>query len=490
MNGARTRGAVTAALFAALVLLASACTGRLPARLTAGTSDTVERFDTQAPPESGSSPAAGESLPASPSPGATAPAQSAPRIVAKTRSGTVVTQAPGGLPKANIWPAEVDRAGITSSKIRLCMHAAFLLGPVFNNDPEDEDVYWLALNDAGGIHGREVEIQFVDDQYTPSGTRQALEKCKQSDPFLYLGGVGFDQAPAGREWAEEQHLPYLFNMAAEATNLIYSFSFLPSIQTNGRTIGSLVASRFPGKKLGAIYVNTPNWEAGYLEFRKELAKRGMQVAVARSIANNNEADFFTIIDDMKEAGVEVVFAYINALALTRFIAQSDQQDFHPAIVSPDGFDLVTDTSGNGSGAGIDILRRFPEGIYAVWVSPAYEYGGAGKARASVPWYSEMKAMNDAYARYKPDKVPNDVDWMFWLYSKTIHQMLADCSKECSRNILAGMMLTGYKTSVLGCPIDFALGGGRLGGHFHNVYRAQVSSDRSYWRQIETCKREF
>jgi ABC-type branched-subunit amino acid transport system substrate-binding protein len=484
----RIRGRSVAAVLL-LGLIGTACTGRFPARLAGKDSQDVKTISLPAPEEIPTEAVA----PAASQPGQSAQAPSARprRVLGKTASGITVSQTESGLPIADIWPADQDKVGISNTEIKLCMHAAFLLGPVFNNSPEDEGIYWDVVNAAGGVHGRKVSIRFTDDQYLASGTTDALNQCKQTNPFLYMGGVGFDQAPAGRAWAETNKLPYLYNLAVEASNLKYSFSYLPSIERNGRLLGEFVGTRFQGKTVGVVYVDTDNWRAGYKEFETAIKKRGMSVKRADPIVNNNHPDFGAIIFQMQRDGVDLVLAYINALALNRFIVQADGQLYHPVVVSPDGFDLVTDTSGNGpTGDGTDHMAKFP-GIYAGWVSPTYETGPPSeKARPSVPWNAEMEAMKNGYKKFRPSKTPNDVDWMFWLAQKTVHQMLVDCSKDCSRNILAGLMLTGYKTNILDCPIDFSLGGGRVGGHYHNIYKSEAVGNRSYWRQIETCKKEF
>lgn len=487
-------------LLVALALFTVACTGRLPARLSTKQVEKVEKVEAPQEQAGGTtSPTAGQQATAT----ATAPATSAPtrKIIARTSTGTTISQTASGLPIADIWPPDQDRVGLSANQMKLCMHFAAVLGPAFDNSTQDEDVYWRVVNDSGGIFGRKVSIRFTDDAYTAGGTTIALDQCKEDNPFLYLGGVGFDQAPAGRTWAESNRLPYLYNMAAAAGNLKYSFSFLPTIETNGGTLGQFAASRFQGKKVGAIYVDTDNWRSGFQEFDKELKKRGMRVEPEHSykIVNNNHPDFGQFIAQMQRDGIQLVLPYINALAVSRFIAQADAQSFHPLLVHPDGFDLVTDIVGNrppsrygSSGDGVDHMRNFA-GIYAAWTSMAYEIGPpAEKDNRSVAWYSEMQAMKAAYNKYgvKSDDRVNDIDWMFWQYSKALHQMLLACSKDCSRNILAGLMLTGYKQEILGCPVDFSLGAGRVGGHYHHIYQSQPAGLRSYWRQIETCKRGF
>jgi len=497
----KTRRLQLVAVVCVLSILLAACSGYAPARIATKSAAKTQTETGPAPdpattaPELPTEPGQGPAITGGPAKAG----QSQPRkVLTKTSSGITVSQTAGGLPKADIWPAAEDKVGYTATEIKLCMHAAFALGHVFDNRPDDEKVYWDEVNRTGGVFGRKVLIKYEDDAYLPDTTTAALNRCKDGNPFLYLGGVGFDQAPAARTWAEANKMPYFYNMAAEASNLKYSFSPIASIQRNGGFLGQFAATRLAGKKFGIIYVNTDNWRVGSQRFEDELKARGITVAEGdkKPIQNNNHADFLTIINQFQQSGVTALLTYINALALNRFIAQADGQQYHPVILSPDGFDLVPDTVGNGRlGDGVDHMRNFP-GIYAGWVSPAYETGPpAEKARTSVSWYSEMEKMKAAYVRHLPEKKVNDVDWMFWLYAKTIHQMLLDCTADCSRNVLAGLMLTGYKTTaVLDCPVDFSLGGGRLGGHYLNMYKSESvglpGASKSYWRQIETCKSGF
>ena len=42
---------------------------------------------------------------------------------------------------------------------------------------------------------------------------QAAQKCKDLNPFLLIGGIGFDQIPAVRQWAEQNKMLYIYHDA-------------------------------------------------------------------------------------------------------------------------------------------------------------------------------------------------------------------------------------------------------------------------------------
>ncbi len=389
-------------------------------------------------------------------------------------------QPPGGktYPVANLFTPAEDRIGITDTQITLCGHAALTLGAVFNNNEEDFGVYWRMLNDSGGIYGRKVVFDWQDDQYTGNGAVQAAAACKEQNPFFLVGGIGFDQVPNVRNWAEQNRMLYLYSMATEegALDKKFSWSGSPSIETVGRVLAQLTLRDYPGKKVGVAYVDSENWRGANRAFVVELARHGVdpksipQVA----IANNNDVLTDKVLA-MKNSKAEVVFLNMNALAMGRWILESDSQQYYPVYMGY-GFNLTTETFGS-------TMKKFPP-ARAVWVTPAYD-----PQDTSTPWYPEIKRMQEAFRKYRPNKTPNDIDWIVWLAMKSFHRLLLDCGPDCTRNKLAGMFLGGYAvTEPPLCRVDYSRG--RIAGYLLNVYTATPRGDTVYWRQTSTCTPGF
>jgi hypothetical protein len=99
--------------------------------------------------------------------------------------------------------------------------------------------------------------------------------------------------------------------------------------------------------------------------------------------------------------------------------------------------------------------------FGAW--PAYNckaYGDGFSAYAA-----DVKEFEREYAQYDSQAYQNlcgnnsqGADLLFgaWAMEKQIAQWLIDCGSQCTRNKLAGMLLTGYKQTVSpNCPQDWS-----------------------------------
>ena len=214
-----------------LALLASACSGNKQAAISRrwadgiahGLEPTARRVVRAWPTTAPTGPSAATRQPSS---GAVAVMPVRGRAVAGTKQKT---SSGFSYKAANLFSADQDRVGISSSQITLCMHAALALGPAFHDSP-DFQVYWQWLNDNGGIYGRKVNMVFTDDAYTPTGGVQAAQQCysHNPEPFFMMAGVGFDTVPAVRQWAEQNKMLYLASFATENGLYGSKYTFEPS----------------------------------------------------------------------------------------------------------------------------------------------------------------------------------------------------------------------------------------------------------------------
>lgn len=387
---------------------------------------------------------------------------------------------PGGVPEANLYSGDANRQGITNDEIVLCEHAGITLAAAFKNDPSHFDAYWRMVNDNGGVYGRDVDLILEDDGYNANQASSAFDACNSANPFLIIGGIGYDQIPSVRQKAEDNKELYIYGTATEAgtKGAEYSFAAGPTVEYMGKRFAEAVAKYNRGKRVGVLTVASPGWRPGAETFETRLKQLGMTVAVTREIANNN--DVLTNHVAAFKGNVDVVFLNVNALAFARFITEADGQEFYPRIIGW-SFNIVPET---GEGRVGGTMQKFPL-VQGLSVSPAHD------PATSYPWSGEYKKMKAAYVKYYGNSDPNDIDWIQWLGMKFFHQLLLDCGKDCTRNKLAGLVLAGYKKTVSpNCPTDFARGNGRFGGWYANYWQAIDRGSTSVWKQVETCKDRF
>ena len=239
---------------------------------------------------------AGEAQPGAP--GAPAPGVPAP-------GGPAVPPA-----RSTLFTKAEERVGITDKQITMCAHAALTYGPAFNVTDKDLNVFWSATNDAGGIFGRKVAVTYENDDYKADRAVTAATACKGKGIFMLLGGIGFDQIPAVRNWAERNRMLYMHHTATVKGTKGQRFSFapLPTVERTGEAFGQLYISKYKGKKVGIIKRDGENWEPGVDAFKAYLASKGAgQVVVAESAVPQNKGNYTEDILKMKNNGAEVVW---------------------------------------------------------------------------------------------------------------------------------------------------------------------------------------
>ena len=379
----------------------------------------------------------------------------------------------GDPPVANLFTPAEDRIGISDSQITICGHAALTYAAAFQTQPEDLNVYWQMLNAAGGVFGRSVEMTYEDDAYSPTEAIVAAEACRQKDPFILVGGIGFDQIPAVRTFAEAHHMLYMHHVARQDLTKRYSFSALPTVEQMGKLAAQWIATQHRGKKVGAFYRDSENWDPGYTAFVAELKRLKADFYGGVAVASDQRS-YSTGLNDFQQNGVEVVFGWENALNGTNMVLQAKSQGYSPQwVLFP--FNLETDTLGERA------LDPPIEGI-AAW--SAFSPGDLSGPFES--YADELRLFINTYREYRPNvRTLTDLHWQVWLAWKTVHNLLVACGTDCTRNKLVGLLLArkyGHDFTHPDCPIDFTRNG-HVGGFAVNFFQAYRKPGGAGWRPI-------
>ncbi len=381
---------------------------------------------------------------------------------------------PGDL---QLFPGDLNTRGITGDSITLCAHAALTYADAFQTKPEDFNVFWTDLNSKGGIHGREVRMSYEDDAYDSNQAVAAATRCAAKDPFAILGGIGFDQIPKVREWAEPRKELYIHHDATQVglAGKQYVFSPIPTVEKLGAMFADLANAKFKGKRIGVIYRESEYWKPGSDAFLAAAKRYGLNVVETYGV-QKNQANYGQQLINLDRAEVDVVFAWENALAATEMINQSPP-GFRPSwMVFP--FNLTTQTLADKN---LDIW-----GI-ASW--PAYSYRDYSGPFAS--YAADIKEFERQYARWRPNVdlsgVGGDLLFLNWVAQKAIADVLVKCGAACTRNHFATLMTRYQGTVSPNCPADFPRYGGRLGSQAVNVFHNYTGpSGKHGWRPEHRC----
>ena len=472
-----------------LSLVAAACS---PAQIKGGkapdTTGLVESSGpagaTGAPGTPGASASASAKPGAKGSPGATTRPGAPGATVGPTNapgSGGTGGNRPPAPPKdvagdLNLFHGDLNTRGIHPDKIVLCAHAALTYADAFQTRPEDFNVFWTDLNDKGGIHGRKVEMTYQDDAYDPAQARQAAIDCAEKNPFLIVGGIGFDQIPSVRRWAEEHKELYIHHDAQVPDHAVnYSFSPIPTVEQLGLMFAELAGSKFRGKKIGVIYRESDYWKPGFEAFKVRAKQLGLNLGLMMPV-QKNQANYSQQLIALQQDGTEVVWGWENALAATEMINQAPP-GFRPSwMIFP--FNLTTQTLTNPN---LD--------IYGIASWPAYSYRDYAGPFAS--YAADIREFERQYARWRPNvdlaSVGGDLLFLNWVAQKAMAEVLRQCGPACTRNHFATLM-TRYRGTVSpNCYADFPRYGGHLGSQAVNVFKTYTGpSGKLGWQPIHRC----
>jgi branched-chain amino acid transport system substrate-binding protein len=465
-----------------LALLASACSGAKKADNSAAGVQTGDSTTITVAGDAGATPATSTtavSVPGAPAANVqgTTPTGSA--------AGTVATTPPApdaAVKEVHLFDGAADTRGITKDQITICGHAALTYGPAFNATADDFNVYYSAVNDAGGVYGRKIVATYENDNYDPATAVQAAEACKAKKPAFILGGIGFDQIPSVRTWAEQNHELYFHHIATEkgAEGKKYSYTTQPSVERAGRAFGELTVSRWRNKKVGVLYRNSEFWQPGFDAFKQVLKDNGMKIVLAVPV-EKNQANYTQALVSLRNAGAELVFGWENTLALTQMVKQAKAQSYSPQwLAFP--FNLTAQTLGD------DAMTPPMVGL-ATW--PGYSKGDYGGTFAS--YADDMKQFEAQYAKYRPNTdiggVAGDLLWLNWIEQKRLVALLQACGPDCTRNRLVGVLAGGYRAQTSPtCMLDFGGGAHDGSGGLVDVMETYRSpSGKVNWRSTARCQ---
>ena len=387
--------------------------------------------------------------------------------------------------RSTLFSGANDTAGITDTTITICAHAALTYGAAFNTSAEDLNVYWTAVNESGGVYARKVEVFYENDDYKADIARQAATRCKQNhNPFILLGGIGFDQIPAVREWAEQNKTLYMHHTATKngSDDLQHSYTFLPTTERMGEVFGEVAVKRFRDGKFGILKRLSENWEPGVQGFKSVADPAGLDIRLEREVPQN-KGSYVQDIVDMRNAGVDTVFLWLNALEATQFITQAHGQNWRPQfLVFP--FNLTTQTLGD---AALD------PPLVGVSMHNAYSMGDYSGPFAA--YADDMQQFEQQYEQYRPNAdiggVGGDLIFLNWSSQKAMHQLFLKCGRDCTRNRLVEVM-HGMRDKPVSsaCGIDFTrpgAGNSRRGGWTASVMVAYAApSGKVNWKNTDTC----
>lgn len=196
--------------------------------------------------------------------------------------------------------------------------------------------YFKRVNDAGGINGRTIEIDALDDNFNASQTATNVRKLVEQDKvfgLFYLWGV--NQTLAALPYIEANNV-LLFGPQAPVRKLVDPvkptvFLVSPTFYEQGQADVRYLASA-GAKKIGVLYENDPIGLEGLAGVEAEVQRQGATLVQKTSFATGTPS-FTGPIVDMKSHDVDGLIIFGTNPDIVSIAKDLGRQNWHPKLAS-------------------------------------------------------------------------------------------------------------------------------------------------------------
>lgn len=218
------------------------------------------------------------------------------------------------------------------------------------------------INEAGGIGGIQVEINYQDDENDPEKAVNAYNTLKDWGMQALLGTVTSAPCVAVGEVAKEDNIFMLTpsGTAVECVQYDNAFRVCFSDPMQGLESAKYIGQNGLAKKVAAIYDSSDVYSTGiYNAFVEEAENQSFELVAAEAFTAESKSDFSVQLQKAKDAGAELVFLpfYYSEAALV--LQQAAGMNYSPIFFGCDGMDGILAVEGFDADLANDLIFLSP-----------------------------------------------------------------------------------------------------------------------------------
>jgi ABC-type branched-subunit amino acid transport system substrate-binding protein len=372
---------------------------------------------------------------------------------------------------AGMGAAAAETPGVSADRIILGQSAAFG-GPAAALGTGMHQGLMAAfkeVNDAGGVHGRQLEVRQMDDGYEPdrsiANTRQLIEQDKV---FALIGAVGTPTSKATQPIATEAGVPYIgpftgagFLRDPANSNVI---NVRATYDQETETWIKHLTEDLGIKKIAILYQDDGFGRVGLSGVNKALEARGMSL-VAEGTYKRNTVAVKSALLEIRKSEPEAIVMVGAYKPLAEFIKLSRKLKMDPVFVTISfvGSNALAEELGDqGNGVVISQVVPFPTDV-------------------SIPL---VAAYQKALTAYDAALEPGFVSLEGYMVGRLTIMALEKAGTELSReNFLSSVYGTGV-FDLGGATLNYGVGDNQ---GMDNVFLTVIQPDGSF-KAVETLTR--
>ena len=219
------------------------------------------------------------------------------------------------------------------------------------------------INEAGGINGKQIELNFQDDEHDAEKAVNAYNTLKDWGMQALLGTVTSTPcvAVANEAYADNMFLLTPSGSAVECVQYDNAFRVCFSDPNQGLASAKYIGENKLASKVAVIYDSSDVYSSGiYEKFAEEAKNQDFEIVAAEAFTADNNKDFSTQIQKAKDAGAELVFLPIYYTEASLILDQAKKSGFDTKFFGCDGLDgiLAVENFDTSLAEGVMLLTPF------------------------------------------------------------------------------------------------------------------------------------
>lgn len=199
------------------------------------------------------------------------------------------------------------------------------------------------INEAGGINGKQVELNFQDDEHDAEKAVNAYNTLKDWGMQALLGTVTSTPcvAVANEAYADNMFLLSPSGSAVECVQYDNAFRVCFSDPNQGLASAQYIGENKLASKVAVIYDSSDVYSSGiYEKFAEEAKNQDFEIVAAEAFTADNNKDFSTQIQKAKDAGADLVFLPIYYTEASLILDQAKKSGYDTKFFGCDGLDGI------------------------------------------------------------------------------------------------------------------------------------------------------
>ena len=341
-------------------------------------------------------------------------------------------------------PAIAEETGVHEESILFGQSAAFS-GPAadlgLNMRLGIETAFWEA-NEQGGVHGRQLELESLDDAYEPKAAITNTRKLvNESRVFALIGAVGTPTSRSATPIAAAAGIPYIapftgatFLREPERKTII---NMRASYDQETEEIVNRLIRDLGVKRIGVFYQDDSYGHTGYRGVVNALKRRQLELVSSGTYERNTTAIKRGLLD-VSQGNPEAVVLVGAYQPIATMIRWSRKIGFDPVFVA---------ISFVGSNALAQKLGSDGAGVYITQVVPF----------PMSNWPPVNIAYRQALAAYAPDAAPNFVSLEGYLAGRLAITAAERCGRTLDRDCFINQLLDAESIDLDGFKLYYGDG---------------------------------